>query len=347
MKLTMLFGCTLSLAPLTNLSAADGTQFSRNARQVAETLPHGSIVMVEQNGGEAPFYSAAGKLEPAGVAPEKIIFEIGSISKVFTGILLAQAIEEKKVTLDTTLRDLMGKGQHFADKHVAAITLKQLAIHTSGLPRIPDDLSKESNAADPYAHYDRAHLNAFIAQTKLPNAGPFPSSYSNLGVGLLGDLLARLYGKSWEELVIERITKPLAMKDTCVTLNEEQKRRLAPPYSGGKPSSLWNFASLAGAGALRSTASDMLIFGQALAHPESTPLKTSIEMTEQPIDNGPIGLCLQVLKVNGRNSCWFAGGTGGFRSWISARPADGRIVVILINNSALSPEAVMMGQASK
>lgn len=342
----MIYGGLLSLASISvlNVNAADGTVFSRNAQRAAATLKRGCIVMVEKNGGESPLFSAAGKLEPAGVPAEKIIFEIGSISKVFTGILLAQAIGEKKVTLDSTLQGLMGKGQPFADRNVAAITLRQLATHTSGLPRIPDDLSKGGTASDPYAHYDRAHLDAFLAGARLSGPGPFPSSYSNLGAGLLGDLLARLYGRSWEELVIERIAKPLGMNDTCVTLSGEQKGRLAPPYSGDERCAPWNFSALAGTGALRSTASDLLIFGQALADPASTPLKAAIEMTEQPLENGTIGLCLAISRVNGRDAYWFAGGTGGFKSWISARPADGRIVVMLINNSTLSPEEVMMGK---
>jgi CubicO group peptidase (beta-lactamase class C family) len=305
-------------------------------------------VTAEQTAGGVPVFAAAGHLEPKGVALEKVIFEIGSISKVFTGILLAQAVIEKKVTLETTVGELMGRKASFADAKMAAVTLDQLATHTSGLPRIPENLAEGGDPADPYAHYDRKHLDAYVRGVKLAHAAPFPSSYSNLGVGLLGDLLARLYGKSWEELVVEKIAKPLGMPDTCVTLNAEQKRRLAPPYEGDKKASNWDFASLVGAGALLSTAEDMLKFAQALERPGASPLREAIEMTEQAhADDATTGLCLKITRLNGQKTYWFAGGTGGYRSWIMTTPATSKNVVILINNDALSPQDLVIGPGPK
>jgi CubicO group peptidase (beta-lactamase class C family) len=274
-----------------------------------------------------------------------MIFEIGSISKVFTGLLLAQAVIEKKLTLDMTLRKLMGPTQTFADNKVAGITLLQLATHTSGLPRVPDEVLAAADPADPYARYDRTQLNATMARVKLAHAAPFPLSYSNLGVGLLGDLLSRLYGKPWEELVQERITKPLRMKDTGVALNAEQQKRLVPPYAGAEAAKPWHFSALAGAGALRSTAADMLVFGRALARPDGSPLKEAIRLMEQPRMDGTSGLCLGIMNIEGRPGYWFQGGTGGFTSWISARTADAHVVSILINNSALLPETMLSGKA--
>lgn len=329
------------------LSAANaaGSPLADSAKKAIEGLPRGCIVTAEQTAGGAPVYSVAGRLEPHGVPPEKVIFEIGSISKIFTGLLLAQSVIEKKVTLNTTLRELMGPRQSFADQNVAAITLKQLATHTSGLPRIPEDLLTGGDPADPYAHYDRRDLDAYLAQAKLARPPPFPSSYSNLGVGLLGDLLARLHGKSWEALVMERIARPLGMTDTCVTLTAEQKRRLAPPYAGDQATEPWTFASLAGAGALHSTAADMLRFGQALGRPETTPLKGAIEMIEQSHEGETLGLCLQITDFKDQRGYWFAGGTGGFRSWISVKAAAPHVVVILTNNSDVSPQDVLTGTA--
>lgn len=321
------------------------TLLATRAQKAAVSLPRGCIVTAEQTGAGAPVFSVAGRHEPSGVPPEKIIFEIGSISKIFTGMLLAQAVIEKKVTLDSTLRELMGTRHSFADANVAAITLRQLATHTSGLPRIPEDMFSGGDPDDPYAHYDRARLDASLAKTKLAHAPPFPSSYSNLGVGLLGDLLARLHGKSWEELVAERITRPLGLTDTCITLTAEQKKRLAPAYAGDQTAKPWQFLSLAGAGALHSTASDMLRFVQALGRPETTPLKEAIQMIEQPQDDGSIGLCLQITKFRDETGYWFAGGTGGFRSWISVKPLSSVMVVMLINNSSLSPEEVLSGRS--
>jgi CubicO group peptidase (beta-lactamase class C family) len=270
MKIALSLGTCLLSTLMWASEATTASQLAGNAQKAAANLPRGCIVVAEQTSGGTPEFSVAGRQEPAGVPPERVIFEIGSLSKIFTGILLAQAVIEKRVTLDTTLRDLMGKGRFFADANVAAITLRQLATHTSGLPRIPEDALEGGNPADPYAHYDRGRLDRYLGQAKLAHAAPFPSSYSNLGVGLLGDLLARLYGRTWEELVRERIARPLGLADTCVTLSSEQMTRLAPPYAGDRPMKPWHFLSLAGAGALHSTAADLVRFGEALRKPGST-----------------------------------------------------------------------------
>jgi len=324
--------------------AAEPMTLAENAKRVTSALPAGCIVTAEQTGTGAPAFSIAGKHEPAGVPPDKIIFEIGSISKVFTGLLLAQAVIDKKVKLDSTLREVMGPRQNFADKKVADITMLQLATHTSGLPRLPDNLDHAANGEDPYAHYDRAALDAYLATAKLDHAAPFPFSYSNLGVGLLGDVLARLQGKTWEELVVDQIAKPLGMIDTCVTLNAEQAKRFAPAYADALVVEPWTFAALAGAGALRSTAADMLKFAQALAKPDSTPLKQAIEGIEQPQPGTSMGLCLQVAKAQGQPIYWHNGGTGGFRSLIMIKPISAELRVILINNNDLAPEAVLAGK---
>ncbi|MFZ4764196.1 MAG: serine hydrolase domain-containing protein [Roseimicrobium sp.] len=322
-------------------SAAERNTVAEQAQQAAAHLPRGCILTAEQTGDQAPLISVAGQQEPAGVPPEKIIFEIGSISKVFTGLLLAQAVLAKKVKLDSTLRDLMGPKQVFADDKVASITLLQLATHSSGLPRLPDNLRDEADEADPYAHYDRARLDAYVASAKLAHAAPFPEEYSNLGVGLLGDLLARLHGRSWEELVVERIARPLGLDDTRATLTAGQMKRLAPPYAGRERAHAWHQQALAGAGALHSTAADLLKFGHALRRPAASPLKAAIEMIEQPREGSQFGLCLGLAPRDGHHIYWNQGGTGGYTSWISADPTTERVLVMLINNNALLPEQVL------
>lgn len=337
-----------SLALLLILSSsalAVDTKLALQAKAAVANLPRGGIVIAEQNGSQAATFATAGQIEPAGVPPEKIVFEIGSISKVFTGLLLADEVLAGRMKLASTLRELLGPKFTFADPSVAAITLEQLATHTSGLPKVPDDVRDGGNPADPYAHYDRTRLDAWLSKAKLDHAPPFPSDYSNLGVGLLGDLIARRHDCTWEQLVIDRIAKPLHLDDTRVTLTDEQKKRLAPAYNGPASASYWRFDSLAGAGALYSTAADMLRFTQALAKPADTLLKAAIELIETPRADGSLGVCLQITHMpGGSNACWFAGGTGGFRSWISARPSDGRLVVMLINNSALEPTTVLAGK---
>ena len=327
-----------------SLEAAEPTTLAQNAIAAAKALPKGGIVIGETLSSGTVF-SSAGNLEPAGVPPEKLIFEIGSVSKVFTGLLLAQAVLEKKLSLDTPVRDLVDKGFRFADPKVGAITLRQLATHTSGLPRLPENMGDEVDPLDPYARYDRRMLAAGLSDLEMEGVGPFPELYSNLGAGLLGELLARLHGKSWEALVVERIAKPLGMQDTVVSLNTEQEKRFVAAYAGSSTVKPWTFTAMAGAGALRSTAEDMMKFGKALAKPETTVMKEAIELLKSPQSDGSIGMFLRILKLkNGKPSYWMAGGTGGFSSWLSLRPHDNRIVVILTNNSECSPEDVISGK---
>ena len=318
------------------------------AEKAAANLPAGGIVTGESIAGTTRF-GAAGKLEPDGVAPENRVFEIGSITKVFTGLLLADAVEEKKVRLDSTLKELLGDQVTFADPDVAAITLVHLSTHTSGLPRLPDNMGLLNGfSKDPYKNYDHKDALKFLAKAELPHAPPFPASYSNYGVGLLGELLSGIHQKSYADLVAEKITGPLGMKDTMVVPGEAQQTRLAPPYDGDKPNHSWTFQALAGAGALRSTAADLVTFGQALLDPDKTPLAAAIKGMEEvhaPYeDNGAeIGLGIMIGKVDGHREYSHSGGTGGYRSALQVIPDLKTVRVALVNNTTFEP-ATLFGK---
>jgi CubicO group peptidase (beta-lactamase class C family) len=200
-----------------------------SAQKVAKSMPRGCIVTGEWRDGKA-VYAISGPDKPANVPAEKVVFEIGSISKVFTGLLLAQAVIEKKLTFETTLKQALDTKQAFADEKVAAITLAQLATHTSGLPRMPDNA--DFTVADPYAAYDTKKLGDWLAGVKIDKAGPHDQSYSNAGVAILGHVIERALGDSWSNLVRDRITKPLGMHDTMLVPTAEMRQRLAPPFDG-------------------------------------------------------------------------------------------------------------------
>lgn len=339
----LLTAFTISTASLLTMSAGAATTkpLAEAAATLTKNLPQGAIVTAERIRDKVS-YASTGRLEPADTPPERAIFEIGSITKVFTGILLADAVLEKKVTFDTTLREVMGREQTFADSRVGAITLKQLATHTSGLPRIPDDLFVGAAPGDPYAHYDRARMNAFIGKVKLLGEPPFESGYSNLGVGLLGDVLSRVHGKTWDKLIAEKITGPLGMKDTVMTLSEEQQKRLVPPYEGAKQVKSWTFQSFAGCGSLRSTAADMMLFGEAILHHGKSPLKDLLTLVMQPqTPQGDIGLCLMLSKFDDQRELHHNGGTGGYRSALQVLPDSGTVRVVLVNNGKLEADRVL------
>lgn len=333
---------------ITAHSAHAGTLAEVAARK-ARLLPAGCIVTGERIGDQVS-YDMAGKASEAGDAkPEKIVFEIGSISKVFTGLLLAQAVVDQKVTLETTIGSLLEGKVKCADPRVAAITLKQLATHTSGLPRLPENAIAGALEEDPYANYDEKLLWSYLATAKLEGESPFSFSYSNLGMGLLGHLLGGLYQKSWDQAVVEKICLPLGMKDTA--LHPESKQRLATPHDGGKEAKPWHMDALAGCGALRSTAADLMTFGEALLHPDQTPLKEAFALALQPQADaasmgGQIGLGVLLGKFDGDASLHHDGGTGGFCSGLQVIPAKGIVRVVLINNNTLAGSEVIAGTST-
>ncbi len=326
------------------VSSLPARTLSEAAAQQARKLKAGCIVTGERVGGVVSF-ALAGKAPEAGDTPsEKIVFEIGSITKVFTGLLLAQAVVEKKVTLETTIGSLLDPKLKFADPRIAAITLKQLSTHTSGLPRLPDNLDAGAVEDDPYAHYDEKRLIAYLTSAKLEGAGPYSCSYSNLGVGLLGHLLGKVYKMSWEKAVVTKICLPLGMNDTAV--HPGPKLPLAKPHAGEKVAKPWNFDAVAGAGALRSTAADLLKFGEAMLHPEKTPLKDAFAIALQaqadaPAMGGQIGLGVFLGKHEGETFFSHDGGTGGYSSSLQVIPSKSIVRVALINNNSLSGSAVI------
>jgi CubicO group peptidase (beta-lactamase class C family) len=197
------------------------------------------------------------------------LYEIGSLSKVFTGVLLGDAVERGHVQLASSVADLVPA--EFPQPHpsLRGIQLLHLATHTSGLPRMPGNLDL-SNVMDPYGSYDARRLFEFLHGHELRHEPGKHMEYSNLAVGLLGELLSQGSGKKYEQLIQERIAGPLQMKDTVESLNQEQEARLAAGYTeAGLPASNWRFQALAGAGALRSSVNDLLRFGRACLKPEN------------------------------------------------------------------------------
>jgi D-alanyl-D-alanine-carboxypeptidase/D-alanyl-D-alanine-endopeptidase len=273
-------------------------------------------------------------------ADPALLFEIGSISKVFTGLLLAQAVERGELALDDNLGKLL-QGEVALSPEVAAVTLRQLITHSSCLPRLPanfpDLLSK-----DPYRNYDRAMMWAALADLKLPKMGPCEGAYSNLGVAVVGEILSRRYGKPWETLVRENITGPLGMRDTVQHLGDKA-RRLAPAWAGAEPTPPWDFVAFAGAGSLRSSAADMLVFSRALMAGKNGPLGAAGVRVLQPLGSfggGDIGYAIMMRGPAEKRTYMHGGGTGGFRSEWLLMPDRQEALIAMASNNEANPGAI-------
>jgi D-alanyl-D-alanine-carboxypeptidase/D-alanyl-D-alanine-endopeptidase len=188
------------------------------------------------------------------------IFEIGSVTKVFTSLLLADMVNRKEVTLDDPAAKYLPENARMPERNGKSMTLHDLSTHTSGLPPLPGNM-KSKDLRNPYADYGVDDLYQFFSGYTLPRDPGSEFEYSNLGAGLLGHLLACRAGTDYESLVGIRITEPLGMPDTGITLSSSMRQRMATGHDPTlTPVANWNFATLAGAGALRSSANDMLTF---------------------------------------------------------------------------------------
>lgn len=267
------------------------------------------------------------------------LFEIGSISKVFTALLLADMANRGEVSLDDPAAKYLPEGATMPERGGKQITLADLATHMSGLPRLPDNLPF-SNPEDPYADYTEALLLDFLAGYELTRDIGESWEYSNLGVGLLGYLLGRAAGSDYETLLRDRITGPLGMTDTAITLSADQQARFAPGHDTYlQPARPWHLAALGGAGAIRSTASDMLRFAAAALHADSPlgdAMKTALSV-RRDMGNARNEQALGWLALHpepGREVLMHNGGTGGYRSALLLEPAKDTAIVALANSGA-------------
>jgi CubicO group peptidase (beta-lactamase class C family) len=275
------------------------------------------------------------------------VFEIGSVSKVFTSTILADMVRKGEVKLDAPAQTYAPAGMVLPKRGGKEITLANLSEQNSGLPRMPTNFTPAS-ADNPYADYSLAQLNDFLAHYELPRDIGSTFEYSNLGVGVLGNLLANRAGKSYETLVQERVLRPLGMTMSGITLTPAMQKAMARGHTQtGDVAANWDLPTLAGAGALRSNMTDMLKFLDANLGPPKNDLERAMRdaqapraPTDQP--NMQVGLNWLSLKTkSGVEIVLHDGGTGGFGSFIGFDPKRGVGVVLLGNRTGVPADIVL------
>ena len=277
---------------------------------------------------------------PGGAPPTgKTLYEIGSVTKVYTALLLADAVQRREVTLDTAVAELLPPGVVVPSKDKVPITLKQLALHASGMPRLPPSLEGEVKA-DPYAGYTEDALYKDLIRTELQDPPGSRIVYSNYGAGLLGFALGKKLGGGYAAVVKERILGPLGLASTTFGFPAGSEAQRAPGTDEDlKPAVPWTFTdTLAGAGGLVSNAKDQLalIDAELDAHAGGkSPLRAPMRLTqeEQLEMAGPnTGLGWQ---IDSAGRYWHNGGTGGYHSFVSFDPKNKRGVVVLASTSTM------------
>jgi CubicO group peptidase (beta-lactamase class C family) len=270
----------------------------------------------------------------------RTVFEIGSITKVFTSTLLAEMVGRGEVALDQAVGTLLPGTVQVPSRNGRQITLVTLATHRSGLPRMPDNLAPK-DPDNPYAGYGVDQLYAFLSRCQLTRDVGEAYEYSNLGAGLLGHALALRLGRSYEDTLVDRVLTPLGMYDTRVTLSADQRVRLASGHTeSGYPTANWDIPTLAGAGALRSTANDLLAFLAANLGGAPPSLRCALDLTHVPRADtgklpGKIGLGWHIRTTPAGDLTWHNGGTGGYHSF-AGFDARRHVAVVVLHNSAAS-----------
>lgn len=270
------------------------------------------------------------------------LFEIGSVTKAFTALALARMTVTGEADLDEPLSDLLPDGTAVPSRGGRRITLRHLGTHTSGLPRLPKGMLLPAllrpSTPDPYAHCSSERLLSGLARTRLGAVPGARFRYSNLGSGLLGLALAHRAGTDYETLVTRTVLTPLGMGDTVVHVDAARAQRSARGHDRrGRPTPAWNLAGLAGAGGLRSTATDLAAFVRAQLDggPElladAIRLSRDVEYRTSPFARVHLGWMAHRLhpRQGAHLQIWHNGGTGGFSSFVAFDP-EKRLGVIAL-----------------
>lgn len=291
-------------------------------------------------GGETA-HACRGRADEAGRAvDEHTVFEIGSVTKVFTALLLAVMSEAGEVALDEPLADLYpGLTVPVRGRPIA---LADLAGHAAGLPRLPPGLLRQGlrQRDNPYASFSDRDVARALESVRLRSDPGTRVRYSNFGAGLLGQALAHRAATPYDDLVRTRVCAPLGLADTVVRRSDDQLARRAVGHDRrGRAVRDWDMGSLPGMGALHSTSADLARFLAAHLDPDSTPLAAAIRLTHQPrlaagrIGHQALGWMASPLPRTDRRMLWHNGGTGGAFSFVGLEPGA-EVAVVALTNTA-------------
>ncbi len=269
---------------------------------------------------------------------EHTVFEIGSITKTFTGVILADMILKKELyDTDPVSKFISKEKLKLPETDGKEITLKDLAMHISGIPAMPDNLGDFRKKENPFSDYTPEKMFESLNRCKLDFPTGTKHRYSNSGFGLLGYILAEKSGLTYEKLVNERIFKPLGMKNSSLELTDAQKKNIASGYNLTlEKKSFWNTTDiLNGSGFIKSDLSDMFLYLEAVMGKDSS-LKSAFELASSEQRDGYPGTWIGYgwyteLMKNGEKIVDHNGATGGFYAFVGFNKLT-RVGVIILSN---------------
>ena len=268
-------------------------------------------------------------------ADQHTLYEIGSITKSFTGLLLAKLAVQDSLNLSAAVNEFLPDSINLTDKKGNAVTLKSLATHSSGLPRLPSNLDL-TNQLNPYQHYDQNKMYSFLSHHTPRTVGQH-FVYSNLGFGLLGDVLSTYKQTPYRSLLREQILKPLGLKHTYFEVPSTQKPHMAKGYMGTQQVPLWTFKVIDAAGGLKASIADLQLYGKHFI--DTTTFNTydakatRSYFTDEQGNHYGLG-----WFIDQDGMIFHGGGTGGFRTFIAIDLKAHRVISVMTNSGSSSIE---------
>lgn len=325
---------TLSVAPvMANINTDIIQEIIQFKLQEQKSAVGVSIAIIENGDIEYLSFGVADQDSKKEVTPETL-FEIGSISKTFTSMALASMVTEGKVKLSDPVQNFLPANVKMPIKGDKEITLLLLANHMSGLPRLPSNMPF-GDPADPYADYTVELMYDFLNNYTLPRNIDVQLEYSNLAVGLLGHILALIDNKPYEQVISDRVLKPLGMSHSFVDVPISHIGILSNGHNASlKLVKHWQLPALAGAGAIKSNVKDMAQYLKSNLEPNMDFIQLTHKQTTGFDNKGPkVGLAWFTTEYKKGSYLWHNGGTGGFRAFIGFDKANNKGIVILENTT--------------
>jgi len=303
------------------------------------------IIIGTIKNGETKIYSyGVANLETGALIDKFTIFEIGSITKTFTGLLCAQFALEGKFTLQDTVNHYFQQGFQLPSKNGIPIRWVHLLNHTSGLEYQTDDL----DANEPF-DFSENQMSAYLSNTSLISVPGEKHLYSNMGMGLAGFALTKISDSTYSSLLESRVFTMLNMTHSFCNNVEKPANNTAQGYYGNNLVDYFKMTDVfAGAGVIKSNMHDMLIYLNNYINPETSVLKNAINLTLTPTfqieEKRSIGLGWFVV-TNDKNQLVAAhnGGTKGFASFIGFNMDKKTGVVVLTNSYCVGGEQAIVG----
>lgn len=310
-------------------------------RERVDTGTHQSIFVgvIDENGIDQYYYGNIAKDESP--IDENTIFETGSISKVFTSLILADMVVNGEISLDDPIDKFLPENVKTPSKDGKKITLLDLATHTSGLPVMPN--YPPNPDSDKEYEYNKDGMYEYLSDFEIPREIGSQYEYSNIGGSLLGHVLSLHAGKSYEQTLKERVLDKLGMDSTCINQCDELRDRFAKPHALGElVDEVGLDDEMAGAGGVRSSGKDMLVFLSYAMNLKYSELKESFELTQtanhEINEILSIGLGWHIIQTDERTIFWHNGATDGFASFFGFDSDSNHGVVVLTNSQVLVDE---------